>query len=79
MTLANLWLNVTKIEKGEKTYGRKSKMIDGLIKISKAGIWFSISGMLIVALIYCIWGLGEDIYSEFEEQKISTAYGKYGD
>ncbi len=54
-------------------------MIDGLIRISKAGIWFSISGMLIVALIYCIWGLGEDIYSEFEEQKISTAYGKYGD
>jgi hypothetical protein len=25
-------------------------MIDGLIRISKAGIWFSISGMLIVAL-----------------------------
>ena len=39
-------------------------MIDGLIRISKAGIWFSISGMLTVALIYCIWGLGEDIYCE---------------
>ena len=25
-------------------------MIDGLIRISKAGIWFSISGMLTVAL-----------------------------
>ena len=37
-------------------------MIDGLIRISKAGIWFSISGMLTVAFIYCIWGLGEDIF-----------------
>jgi|TARA_B100001765_G_scaffold187136_1_gene132352 hypothetical protein len=49
-------------------------MIDELIRISKAGIWFSISGMLTVAFIYCIWGLGEDIYSEFKEYKLETAY-----
>ena len=49
-------------------------MIDGLIRISKAGIWFSISGMLTVAFVYCIWGLGEDIYSEFKEYKLETAY-----
>ena len=49
-------------------------MIDRLTKISKAGIWFSISGMLTVAFIYCIWGLGEDIYSEFKEYKLETAY-----
>ena len=42
-------------------------MIDGLIRISKAGIWFSISGMLTVALSYCIWGLGEDIYCEVND------------
>ena len=42
-------------------------MIDGLIRISKAGIWFSISGMLTVAFIYCIWGLGEDIYCEVND------------
>ena len=48
-------------------------MIDELIRISKAGIWFSISGMLTVAFIYCIWGLGEDIYSEFNEYKLDTA------
>ena len=49
-------------------------MIDGLIRISKAGIWFSISGMLTVAFVYCIWELGEDIYSEFKEYKLETAY-----
>ena len=42
-------------------------MIDGLIRISKAGIWFSISGMLTVAFIYCVWGLGEDIYCEVND------------
>jgi hypothetical protein len=42
-------------------------MIDGLIRISKAGIWFSISGMLTVWFIYCIWELGEDIYCEVND------------
>ena len=49
-------------------------MIDGLIRISKAGIWFSISGMLTVWFIYCIWGLGEDIYCEFIECEQGTEY-----
>ena len=49
-------------------------MIDELIRISKAGIWFSISGMLTVAFIYCIWGLGEDIYCEFNECEQETTY-----
>lgn len=53
-------------------------MIDELIRISKAGIWFSISGMLTVAFIYCIWGLGEDIYSEFKEYKLETAIEEGG-
>ena len=51
-------------------------MMNELTRISKAFIWFSISGMLVVLFIYSVWALGEDIVSEFKgyEPEVSTEY-----
>jgi len=54
-----------------------SQLLNLITRISLSTICASIAGMLAIAFIYCLWGLGEDVYCEFKDctlKEITTNY-----